>query len=51
MAASSWFSLVLKGNIISPANEKYIFPPSYLLINMFVLRDFQKREYNRFQSD
>lgn len=33
---------MLKGNIISPTNEKYIFPPSYLLINMFVLRDFQK---------
>lgn len=33
---------MLKGNIILPTNEKYIFPPSYLLINVFVLGDFQK---------
>lgn len=35
---------MLKGNIISPSNEKYIFSPSYLLINMFVVGDFQKEE-------
>lgn len=38
---------MLKGNVILPTNEKYIFPLSYLLINMFALRDFQK-EYNCF---
>ena len=35
---------MLKGNIILPTNEKYIFPPSYLLINMFVLGGFSKRD-------